>query len=575
MTVIVGIDLGTTNSLIAVWEDGRSRLIPNSLGEVLTPSCVSVDEDGSILVGRAARERLQTHPSRTAAVFKRYMGSNKTLRLGNRDFRPEELSALVLRALKADAEAALGVEITEAVITVPAYFSDAQRKATRDAGRMAGLNVERLLNEPTAAALAYGIHQREAETKFLVVDLGGGTFDVSVLDLFEGVMEVRASAGDNLLGGEDFVGAIVDAFCRRHDIGDSLRHEPSFARLLHTRAEQAKRALSDVGSTSLQVEWGDRHYEMTLDEAGLESICAPLLARLRAPVQRALADAAIPLEELDNVVLAGGATRMPIVRKMIARMFGRFPAIDLNPDEVVALGAAVQAGLKSRDQALKEVVMTDVAPYSMGVEVVTQLGDGKHSEGHMDPVIERNTAVPVSRVKRYFAVSAQQTEVKINVFQGEARLVRDNIFLGSLSITAEGRPLGQDGIDVRFTYDANGLLQIDALERMSGKAFNLLIQSAPGLLSESEIAQTIVRLAELKSHPREQLRYRTLLARGERVYQQLRGDTRKWLGTQITLYEQALDAQNTEHLLDRTESLAQLLDQLEQQLAIGPQGDQP
>ncbi|NQE50825.1 molecular chaperone HscC [Herbaspirillum rubrisubalbicans] len=570
MTVIVGIDLGTTNSLIAVWEHGRSRLIANSLGEFLTPSCVSVDEDGSILVGKAARERLQTHPHRTAAVFKRYMGSNKTVRLGQRDFRPEELSALVLRSLKADAEAALGVEISEAVITVPAYFSDAQRKATRDAGRLAGLKVERLLNEPTAAALAYGIHQRESETKFLVVDLGGGTFDVSVLDLFEGVMEVRASAGDNLLGGEDFVQAIVDAFCREHGIADEWRREPQFAQLLHARAEQAKRALSVSPQTSLQVDFGQQHYEMMLDEVRLESICAPLLARLRAPVERALGDAAIPLDELDSVVLAGGATRMPIVRKMIARMFGRFPAIDLNPDEVVALGAAVQAGLKSRDQALKEVVMTDVAPYSMGVEIVTWLGDGNFAGGHMDPVIERNTAVPVSKVKRYFPTSPKQTEVKLNVYQGEARLVRDNIFLGSLSITCEGQPLGEHGIDVRFTYDANGLLQIEAQERASGKAFNLLIQSAPGLLSESEIAQTLARLAELKIHPRDQLRYRTLLARAERLYQQLRGETRKWLGLQITLYEQELDAQDSDHILARTESLTQVLDQLEQQRAILP-----
>ena len=288
MSHIVGIDLGTTNSLVAVWEDGKPRLIPNSLGDVLTPSCVSVDEDGSILVGKAARERLQTHPQATAAVFKRFMGSDKAIRVGKRDFRPEELSALVLRALKADAEAALGTEVSEAIITVPAYFSDAQRKATRDAARLAGLKVERLLNEPTAAALAYGIHQREGESKFLVVDLGGGTFDVSVLDLFEGVMEVRATAGDNFLGGEDFVQAIVDAFCREQDISDKLRNEPRFAQLLHARAEQAKRTLSESPGATLAFDYDGRHYEMALDEARLDTLCAPLLARLRAPVERAL-----------------------------------------------------------------------------------------------------------------------------------------------------------------------------------------------------------------------------------------------------------------------------------------------
>ncbi|HET7866776.1 MAG TPA: Hsp70 family protein, partial [Burkholderiaceae bacterium] len=242
--MIVGIDLGTTNSLVAVWKDARAQLIPNALGEMLTPSCVSLDADGTVLVGRAARERLQTHPDQTAAVFKRYMGSNRTVRLGKREFRPEELSALILKSLKADAEAALGEPVTEAVITVPAYFSDAQRKATRAAGELAGLRVERLLNEPTAAALAYGIHLRDAERRFLVFDLGGGTFDVSILELFEGVMEVRASAGDNFLGGEDFAQALIDQFLERLGLPDSCKRDAPFMQRLHAQAEAAKRALS-------------------------------------------------------------------------------------------------------------------------------------------------------------------------------------------------------------------------------------------------------------------------------------------------------------------------------------------
>jgi molecular chaperone HscC len=242
--MIVGIDLGTTNSLVSMWKDGQAQLIPNGLGEFLTPSCVSLDGDGSVLVGVAARERLQTHPDRSAALFKRYMGSNKTLRLGKRDFRPEELSAFILKSLKADAEAALGEPVTEAIITVPAYFSDAQRKATRAAGQLAGLNVDRLLNEPTAAALAYGIHQRDAESRFLVFDLGGGTFDVSILQMYDGVMEVRASAGDNFLGGEDFVHALVELFFRRLSLPDSLRQEAGFMQRLSAQAEFAKRALT-------------------------------------------------------------------------------------------------------------------------------------------------------------------------------------------------------------------------------------------------------------------------------------------------------------------------------------------
>ena len=278
--MIVGIDLGTTNSLIAVWENGAARLIPNSLGEVLTPSCVSVDDDGSILVGRAARERLQTHPLLSTAAFKRHMGSDRQIQLGTRSFRPEELSALILRSLKDDAEAALGQPVTEAIITVPAYFSDAQRKATRAAGQLAGLKVDRLLNEPTAAALAYGIHLRDSETKFLVFDLGGGTFDVSVLDLFDNVMEVRASAGDNFLGGEDFVACIVERFFEHNKLSTAFKNDARFMQRLHAQVELAKRALSESSSTTIRLSDNGADYSMALDEAAFEKFCAPLLSRL-------------------------------------------------------------------------------------------------------------------------------------------------------------------------------------------------------------------------------------------------------------------------------------------------------
>ena len=542
--MIVGIDLGTTNSLIAVWENGAPRLIANSLGEVLTPSCVSLDDDGTILVGRAARERLQTHPDRTAAVFKRYMGSDKTIRLGARSFRPEELSALILRALKEDAEAALGQPITEAIITVPAYFSDAQRKATRAAGQLAGLKVERLLNEPTAAALAYGIHQRGSETKFLVFDLGGGTFDVSVLDLFEGVMEVRASAGDNTLGGEDFVLCLVNHFIGHHKLPASLRSDAQFMQRLIAQAEAAKRALSEKPSAAIKVAHGDAEYELEIDEATLERICVELLRRLRDPVERALRDANLRIQELDNVVLAGGATRMPLVRKLVARMFGRFPACDINPDEVVALGAAVQAGLKMRDAALDEVVMTDVSPYSLGIEVAMQLGDGSYSSGHFDPIIERNTPVPVSRVKRYSPVSDKQKQLDLKIYQGEARMARDNIQLGMLTCPLPARGKDESSVDIRFTYDINGLLQVEATVVQTQQKHTLVIEGNPGLLSEEEIAARFAALSELKIHPRDRIEHRTLLARAERLYQQLRGQPRDYLGAHIRRYEQVLESQD-------------------------------
>ena len=561
--MIVGIDLGTTNSLVAAWKDGAATLIPNALGEVLTPSCVSLDQDGSVLVGRAARERLQTHPDRSAAVFKRYMGSNKTLRLGQREFRAEELSSLVLRSLKADAEAALGEPVTEAIVTVPAYFSDAQRKATRLAGEMAGLKVERLLNEPTAAALAYGMHNLGSESRFLVFDLGGGTFDVSILELFEGVMEVRASAGDNFLGGEDFVTALVELFFQRNKLPDRLRQDASFMQRLAAQAELAKRALSAKPHATMSLWHGDDPWQLDVDEPALEQACAPLLKRLRAPVERALRDANLRSSQLDNIVLAGGATRMPIVRKLVTMMFGRFPAVDINPDEVVALGAAVQAGLKAKDAALSEVVMTDVAPYSLGVEVVRRMQSQAISGGHFDPVIERNSTVPISRVGHYFPVEDGQQQLELNIYQGEARLVKDNIHLGKLSVALPRGPKQDGQVDVRFTYDVNGLLQVEATVVKTQITSTLVIQGNPGTLSDGEIEQSLKALAALKVHPRDLLENRTALARAERLYEQFRGNAREWLGQQISLFEEALATQDVRVVNPKRKQFEAMLEQLE------------
>lgn len=567
--MIVGIDLGTTNSLIAVWDNGAARLIPNSLGQMLTPSCVSVDDNDAILVGQAARERLQTHPQASAANFKRLMGSDKTLHLGKRAFRPEELSALVLRSLKEDAEAALGHPVTEAVITVPAYFSDAQRKATRTAGELAGLKVERLLNEPTAAALAYGIHLRDGESKFLVFDLGGGTFDVSVLDLFDSVMEVRASAGDNYLGGEDFVTALVEHFFTAASVPATLRADAHFMQRLAAQAELAKRALSEAPRATIRVAHGDAHYTLELDEAGFEKLCAPLLARLRAPVERALRDARLPIAELDNIVLAGGATRMPLVRKMAARMFGRFPACDIDPDQVVALGAAVQAGLKMKDAALDEVVMTDVAPYSLGVATTMHIDADHFSHGHFDPIIERNTVIPASRVKRYFPLQDTQRVIELLVYQGEARMASDNIKLGALTIPLATR--NDEGVDVRFTYDVNGLLQVEATLVHTRDVHTLVIEGNPGMLSAPEIAQRFQALSELKIHPRDHMENRTLLARGERLYQQLRGDERERLGREIARFEQALGTQERRMIVPAVDVFRQVLDYFDHQSFLLPE----
>lgn len=491
------------------------------------------------------------------------MGSEKTLRLGKRQFRPEELSALVLRSLKADAEAALGEPVTHAIITVPAYFSDAQRKATRAAGELAGLRVERLLNEPTAAALAYGMHLRGSESRFLVFDLGGGTFDVSILDLFEDVMEVRASAGDNFLGGEDFLSRLSDLCFEELQLPADLRADASFMQRISAQAEAAKRTLSTQSRASFRVRAGSTEHEFEIDEAAFERACAPLLQRLRSPVERALRDSGLRSSQLDAVVLAGGATRMPMVRRLVTTMFGRFPSIDHNPDEVVALGAAVQAGLLEKDAALREVVMTDVAPYSMGVEVSIPLEGGRQSTGHFDPVIERNTTVPVSRVKTYLATHDQQAFVDLQIYQGEARMVRDNIHLGTLRVPLPYPNASKCAVDVRFTYDVNGLLQIEAQVLQSQERVSLLIEGNPGLLSPDDIKDRLGALQALKIHPRDQIPNRTLLARGERLYAQSRGAEREFIGHQVLLFEQLLGSQDLRAIAAGRRQYADMLDRIE------------
>lgn len=561
--MIIGIDLGTTNSLVAVWRDGKAQLIANGLGDTLTPSCVSLDQDGTILVGKAARERLQTHPDKSVAVFKRYMGSDKKIQLGKREFRAEELSAFVLKALKADAEAFLGEPVTEAIITVPAYFSDAQRKATRAAGQLAGLKVDRLLNEPTAAALAYGMHQIDGESRFLVFDLGGGTFDVSILELFEGVMEVRASAGDNYLGGEDITNAIVDLFFQRHDLNAEKRNDAAFMQRLTAAAENAKRAMTTAQTAQVSMHVDQRDLVLDLDEAALDKICAPLLKRMRDPVERALRDTNLRSNQLDSIVLAGGATRMPIIKRLVTLMFGRFPASDINPDEVVAMGAAVQAGLKMKDAALDEVVMTDVSPYSLGVEVAISLADGRNAKGHFSPVIERNTAVPVSRVQRFFPIEDRQVRLTLEIYQGESRLVKDNIHLGTLNLKLAPLPRDENGVDVRFTYDVNGLLEVQATLVKTQETHSIVIQGNPGMLTDEEIKRRFAELEKIKMHPRDTLEVRTALARADRIYETLRGNARNWLAVQISEFEGVIESQNSRLIDPALKQFSELLHQIE------------
>ncbi|MCD9568194.1 molecular chaperone HscC [Pseudomonas protegens] len=560
--MIVGIDLGTTNSLVAVWRDTASELVPNALGELLTPSVVGLDDEGRILVGQAARERLHTHPQLTTALFKRYMGSTTEVRLGERTYRPEELSALVLKSLKEDVERAYGEPVEEAVISVPAYFSDAQRKATRIAGELAGLKVEKLINEPTAAALAYGLHQRDRETSFLVFDLGGGTFDVSILELFDGVMEVRASAGDNFLGGEDFDNLLLEHFLEQQAQAAGFPERQSVLQALRREAERVRRALGQEPSAEFSLRVDGRQWTQTITQAQLASLYAPLLERLRAPIERALRDARIRVSDLDEILLVGGATRMPLVRKLAAGLFGRFPSISLDPDQVVAQGAAVQAALKARSAALEEVVLTDVCSYTLGIETSQQYGNQIES-GHYLPIIERNSVVPVSRVKTVQTLHDNQEQVLLKIFQGESRLVRDNVALGQLEMRVPKRPAGEVSLDVRFTYDINGLLEAQVSIPLTGESHSLVIENNPGVLTPEEIQERLKALAQLKIHPRDQQVNTLLSARLERLYQESLGELREQIGYWAGQFQQVLETQDERKIREVRSQLSEQLQHLE------------
>lgn len=515
---VVGIDLGTTNSLIAVWEDKGARLIPNGLGEHLTPSAVSIDGD-EVLVGRAAIERLITHPDCTVASFKRFMGTNRQVKLSGRAFRPEELSALVLGSLKRAAEEHLGEKITDAIISVPAYFNDLQRKSTLAAARIAGLPVERLINEPTAAALAYGLEQ-ESDVQFLVFDLGGGTFDVSILDKYDDVMEVRASAGDNSLGGNDFRDTIAEMILATHTL-PADRLTPVERQQLVRTAEEVKRSLTSQQKTDYALVLKGRPRAGAVSREAFEQTVASLVRRLRGPLEQTIADSRIRPEDIAQIVMVGGATRMPMIRGLVARLFGRLPLTHIDPDRVVAMGAAVQAGLKSRHKALNDVVMTDVCPYTLGIGALNG-GD----RPVVVPIIERNTVVPVSRSKPFFTVFDDQQQLSVQVYQGEQLLPENNVHLGGLEMAVPKGKASSVGVNVRFTYDVNGILELEVNVLGSDHKERKVFQNASSL-TEVEIEAALARLSHLKVPPVEQEENRALLARGERIYAELLGSDRE------------------------------------------------
>ncbi len=564
----IGIDLGTTNSLISYYSETGPVIIPNRLGENLTPSVVGVDEDGTVYIGKTAKEQMATRPDMTAAVFKRSMGTDKEFVLGERKFRAEELSSFVLRALKEDAESYLGCEIEEAIISVPAYFNDLQRKATKRAGEMAGLKVERIINEPTAAAIAYGLQDRADNTKFLVFDLGGGTFDISVLERFGSIIEVRAVAGDNYIGGEDFTKVLYQMMLNKHTLNDDDLTEKE-RQYLYRQAEQCKIGFCESDESSMKCVKGDETFEevFTLDE--YERACQMLLAKIRKPIERSLKDANLRLSDIDEIVLVGGATKLPIIRSFAARIFGRIPSLDVNPDEAIATGAAIQCAMKERNEAVREVVLTEVCPFTLGTSVVMQRMGDVMEGGHFMPIIERNTVIPVSRTETLYTAGDYQRKITVDILQGESRFAKNNLLLGDVTVPVPPKKAGEESIDVTYTYDVNSILEVKVRVNSTGVSKKVIIQKHDSQMTEEEAEQRMEELNHLKIHPRDQEANKLLLLRGERMYEEATGDLRKELDLMLSDFEAVLNKQEKGAIEQARNDLKLTLDEIEAAMQEG------
>lgn len=569
MSKVIGIDLGTTNSCVAFMEGGEPTVIPNSEGNRTTPSVVAFSKSGERLVGQVAKRQAITNADRTIQSIKRHMGTNHTVKIDDKNYTPQEISAMILQKLKADAEAYLGSKVTQAVITVPAYFNDSQRQATKDAGKIAGLEVLRIINEPTAAALAYGIDKEEDQT-ILVYDLGGGTFDVSILELGDGVFEVKATSGNNRLGGDDFdekvINWMIETF--KKETGVDLKKDKMALQRLKEAAEKAKHELSSVLSSNINLPFisasaeGPLHLDMTLSRAKFNELTADLVEMSMGPTRQALKDAGFDVKDIDKVLLVGGSTRIPAVQEAIRNLLGKEPYKGINPDECVAIGAAIQAGVLAGE--VKDVLLLDVTPLSLGIET---LG------GVFTRLIERNTTIPTSKSQIFSTAADNQTSVEIHVLQGEREMAAYNKTLGRFQLTGiPPAPRGIPQIEVKFDIDANGIVNVSAKDMGTGKEQQITITSSTGL-SQDEIERMVKEAeahaaddkknkeeAEVKNQA-DNLIYqteKTLNEAGDKVT----SEEKDKINEAKDALKQALEANNPEDIKAKSEALTNLLYQV-------------
>lgn len=556
---IIGIDLGTTNSLVSMFRNGQVELLPNEWGEFLTPSCVGILEDGTITVGAIAKERLITHPSETISSFKTWMGTEKKFLLGDKTFLPHELSALVLKKLYQNAREALGEEIEEAIISVPAYFNDHQRCATRLAAQLAGLPVKRLINEPSAAALYHRCATMGEEQRLLIIDFGGGTLDVSVVDCFENMVEIVAISGNNRLGGDNIDQAIADYFCEKTNLTwNSLDMKQK--RQLLALAEKGKIGLSkSEKGCILAFQIGQETQSVSLNREILAKICRPIFQQVKEVIAQAFRDSGIPISEIDDVVLVGGSSKLEIFVDYLEGLFSKRPTFMERPDQTVAFGVGVCAGIKQRDGNLRDIVMTDVCPFSLGTSVCNDIRD---NNPHMAILIQRSSILPARHTERFFTLSDGQRCVDVIIYQGENYYAVDNLHLGKLSVTVPPDKAGKQWVEVTFAYDINGILEVTA-QGSGGDRQHTIILNPQLNWSEEEIAEVLARLNTLPNRSMPQEENLLLLSRAERLFAELSGDRRMEAAHIIQRLRQMLQSDSQIRMAREREQLRQHLEELE------------